>query len=96
MRYLAYVGSVGQCSFGADHGHRDSAFAEYGTSLVSCFDVTDIHHRWTDKFQGKLYSQEDGFLNTVRSEPLAVTADIIPWNDPISNVSLKAGPALTT
>lgn len=52
--------------------------------------------RWTDKFAGESYPQEDGFLKIVRNEPLGVTAGIIPWNGPIGNVGLKAGPALAT
>lgn len=52
--------------------------------------------RWSDKFAGESYPQEDGFLKIVRNEPLGVTAGIIPWNGPIGNVGLKAGPALAT
>lgn len=35
-------------------------------------------------------------MKIVRNEPLGVTAGIIPWNGPIGNVGLKAGPALAT
>ncbi|KAK6438549.1 hypothetical protein LTR95_005243 [Oleoguttula sp. CCFEE 5521] len=51
---------------------------------------------WTDKFGGEAYPQEDGFIKIVRNEPLGVTAGIVPWNAPIGNVGLKAGPALAT
>ncbi|KAK7220086.1 hypothetical protein V2G26_008089 [Clonostachys chloroleuca] len=51
---------------------------------------------WTDKFSGETYPQEDGFLKIVRNEPLGVCAGIIPWNGPMGNVGMKAGPALAT
>ncbi|KAJ9134850.1 Aldehyde dehydrogenase [Coniochaeta hoffmannii] len=51
---------------------------------------------WTDKFPGETYPQEDGFLKIVRNEPLGVTCGIIPWNGPLGNVGMKAGPALAT
>jgi len=51
---------------------------------------------WTDKFAGETYPQEDGFLKIVRNEPLGVTCGIIPWNGPLGNVGMKAGPALAT
>ncbi|KAI1264818.1 aldehyde dehydrogenase [Xylariaceae sp. FL1019] len=51
---------------------------------------------WIDKFAGESYPQDDGFLKIVRNEPLGVTAGIIPWNGPMGNVGMKAGPALAT
>lgn len=51
---------------------------------------------WTDKFPGESYPQEDGFLKIVRNEPLGVTCGIIPWNGPLGNIGMKAGPALAT
>jgi aldehyde dehydrogenase (NAD+) len=51
---------------------------------------------WTDKFAGECYPQEDGFMKIVRNEPLGVTCGIIPWNGPMGNVGMKAGPALAT
>lgn len=51
---------------------------------------------WTDKFAGETYPQEDGFLKIVRNEPLGVCAGVIPWNGPLGNVGMKAGPALAT
>jgi aldehyde dehydrogenase (NAD+) len=51
---------------------------------------------WTDKFPGESYPQEDGFMKIVRNEPLGVTCGIIPWNGPLANVGMKAGPALAT
>ncbi|KAG7126380.1 Aldehyde dehydrogenase like protein [Verticillium longisporum] len=51
---------------------------------------------WTDKFPGETYPQEDGFMKIVRNEPLGVTCGIIPWNGPLGNVGMKAGPALAT
>lgn len=51
---------------------------------------------WTDKFAGESFPQEDGFLKIVRNEPLGVTCGIIPWNGPLGNVGMKAGPALAT
>lgn len=51
---------------------------------------------WIDKFAGETYPQDDGFLKIVRNEPLGVTAGIIPWNGPLGNVGMKAGPALAT
>ncbi|GJC84467.1 aldehyde dehydrogenase, mitochondrial [Colletotrichum liriopes] len=51
---------------------------------------------WTDKFPGETYSQEDGFLKIVRNEPLGVCCGIIPWNGPVANIGMKAGPALAT
>ncbi|OAA53618.1 aldehyde dehydrogenase [Niveomyces insectorum RCEF 264] len=51
---------------------------------------------WIDKFAGETYPQDDGYLKIVRNEPLGVTAGIIPWNGPLGNVGMKAGPALAT
>ncbi|KAI0170098.1 aldehyde dehydrogenase [Pestalotiopsis sp. NC0098] len=51
---------------------------------------------WIDKFAGESYPQDDGFMKIVRNEPLGVTAGIIPWNGPLGNVGMKAGPALAT
>jgi aldehyde dehydrogenase (NAD+) len=51
---------------------------------------------WVDKFAGESYPQDDGFMKIVRNEPLGVTAGIIPWNGPMGNVGMKAGPALAT
>jgi aldehyde dehydrogenase (NAD+) len=51
---------------------------------------------WIDKFAGETYPQDDGFLKIVRNEPLGVTAGIVPWNGPLANVGMKAGPALAT
>ncbi|EFQ31948.1 aldehyde dehydrogenase, partial [Colletotrichum graminicola M1.001] len=51
---------------------------------------------WTDKFSGETYPQEDGFLKIVRNEPLGVCCGIIPWNGPMANTGMKAGPALAT
>ncbi|KAH8655200.1 aldehyde dehydrogenase [Xylariales sp. PMI_506] len=51
---------------------------------------------WIDKFAGETYPEGDGFLKIVRNEPLGVTAGIIPWNGPLGNVGMKAGPALAT
>ncbi|KAI1334533.1 aldehyde dehydrogenase [Xylariaceae sp. FL0016] len=50
---------------------------------------------WVDKFPGE-NPQDDGFMKIVRNEPLGVTAGIIPWNGPLGNVGMKAGPALAT
>nr|OQO30839.1 hypothetical protein B0A51_01339 [Rachicladosporium sp. CCFEE 5018] len=60
------------------------------------FGAFEISLCWTDKFGGEAYPQEDGFIKIVRNEPLGVTAGIVPWNAPIGNVGLKAGPALAT
>ncbi|KAK2040199.1 aldehyde dehydrogenase [Colletotrichum somersetense] len=51
---------------------------------------------WTDKFSGETYPQDDGFLKIVRNEPLGVCCGIIPWNGPMANIGMKAGPALAT
>lgn len=67
-----------------------------GRHLYSLAENAADLDRWTDKFAGESYPQEDGFLKIVRNEPLGVTAGIIPWNGPIGNVALKAGPALAT
>jgi aldehyde dehydrogenase (NAD+) len=61
-----------------------------------CAETLRYNAGWTDKFAGESYPQEDGFIKIVRNEPLGVTAGIIPWNGPIGNVGLKAGPALAT
>lgn len=51
---------------------------------------------WIDKFAGESYPADDGFMKIVRNEPLGVTAGIIPWNGPLGNVGMKAGPALAS
>jgi aldehyde dehydrogenase (NAD+) len=51
---------------------------------------------WIDKFAGESFPQEDGFMKIVRNEPLGVTVGILPWNGPISSLSLKAAAALAT
>lgn len=51
---------------------------------------------WIDKFPGECFPQEDGFMKIVRNEPLGVCAGVIPWNGPLGNVGMKAGPALAT
>ncbi|KAL2755691.1 hypothetical protein ACRALDRAFT_1043221 [Sodiomyces alcalophilus JCM 7366] len=51
---------------------------------------------WTDKFPGEVMPQDDGFMKIVRNEPLGVTCGITPWNGPLGNVGMKAGPALAT
>ncbi|CAM1510086.1 Fc.00g004210.m01.CDS01 [Cosmosporella sp. VM-42] len=51
---------------------------------------------WVDKFSGESFPQEDGFLKIIRNEPLGVCASIIPWNGPLGNIGMKAGPALAT
>lgn len=64
--------------------------------IAMCAETLRFNAGWTDKFAGESFPQEDGFLKIVRNEPLGVTAGIIPWNGPIGNVGLKAGPALAT
>ncbi|CAK4031918.1 aldehyde dehydrogenase [Lecanosticta acicola] len=61
-----------------------------------CSETLRFNAGWTDKFAGESFPQEDGFMKIVRNEPLGVVAGIIPWNGPIANVGLKAGPALAT
>jgi aldehyde dehydrogenase (NAD+) len=70
------------------------SFGAFEISL--CAETLRYNAGWTDKFAGESYPQEDGFMKIVRNEPLGVTAGIIPWNGPIGNVGLKAGPALAT
>ncbi|EME77274.1 uncharacterized protein MYCFIDRAFT_146648 [Pseudocercospora fijiensis CIRAD86] len=71
-----------------------TSFGAFETAL--CAETLRFNAGWTDKFAGESYPQEDGFMKIVRNEPLGVTAGIIPWNGPIGNVGLKAGPALAT
>ncbi|KAF4969097.1 hypothetical protein FZEAL_10291 [Fusarium zealandicum] len=51
---------------------------------------------FVDKFSGESFPQEDGFLKIVRNEPLGPVASVIPWNGPLGNIGMKAGPALAT
>ncbi|KAF7563278.1 hypothetical protein G7046_g859 [Stylonectria norvegica] len=51
---------------------------------------------WIDKFAGESFPQEDGFMKIIRNEPLGVCASVIPWNGPLGNIGMKAGPALAT
>ncbi|KXL44405.1 MAG: hypothetical protein FE78DRAFT_150314 [Acidomyces sp. 'richmondensis'] len=72
-------------------------WASFGAFEIHlCAETLRYNAGWTDKFAGETYPQEDGFLKIVRNEPLGVTAGIVPWNAPIGNVGLKAGPALAT
>ncbi len=72
-------------------------WASFGAFEINlCAETLRYNAGWTDKFAGEAYPQEDGFMKIVRNEPLGVTAGIIPWNGPIGNVGLKAGPALAT
>jgi len=77
-------------TLGAPH----ASFGGFEISL--CAETLRYNAGWADKFAGESYPQEDGFLKIVRNEPLGVTAGIVPWNAPIGNVGLKAGPALAT
>ncbi|KAH7133398.1 aldehyde dehydrogenase [Dactylonectria estremocensis] len=51
---------------------------------------------YADKFPGETFPADDGFLKIVTNEPLGVTCGIVPWNGPLGNVGMKAGPALAT
>ncbi|KAK4620603.1 Aldehyde dehydrogenase [Fulvia fulva] len=84
------LGELTRITLGAPWG----SFGLFEVSL--CAETLRYNAGWTDKFAGESYPQEDGFLKIVRNEPLGVTAGIIPWNGPIGNVGLKAGPALAT
>ncbi|KAH8892237.1 aldehyde dehydrogenase [Thozetella sp. PMI_491] len=82
----------------AEIGRREigstSAFsaAEFGGAIKGI----RYYAGWADKFAGESFPQDAGFLVIVRNEPLRITAGIIPWNDPLIAVWLKAAPALTT
>ena len=84
------LAEVTRITLGAPWG----SFGAFEISL--CAETLRYNAGWTDKFAGEAYPQEDGFMKIVRNEPLGVTAGIIPWNGPIGNVGLKAGPALAT
>ncbi|CAK7224669.1 hypothetical protein SCUCBS95973_005596 [Sporothrix curviconia] len=72
-------------------------FGAFGSFEINlCAEGFRYFAGWIDKFSGETYPQDDGFLKIVRNEPLGVTAGIIPWNGPIGNVGMKAGPALAT
>ncbi len=72
-------------------------FGPFGSFEINlCAEGLRYFAGWIDKFAGETYPQDDGFLKIVRNEPLGVTAGIIPWNGPIGNVGMKAGPALAT
>ncbi|CAK7244169.1 MAG: hypothetical protein STHCBS139747_005704 [Sporothrix thermara] len=72
-------------------------FGAFGSFEINmCAEAFRYFAGWIDKFCGETYPQDDGFLKIVRNEPLGVTAGIIPWNGPIGNVGMKAGPALAT
>lgn len=47
-----------------------------------------------DKNYGKTAPSAKGFLETQNLQPRGVVAAIIPWNFPIINAAMKAGPAL--
>jgi aldehyde dehydrogenase (NAD+) len=84
------LGELTRITLGAPWG-------SFGASEINlCAETLRYNAGWTDKFAGESYPQDDGFLKIVRNEPLGVTAGIIPWNGPIGNVGLKAGPALAT
>ncbi|KAK7408106.1 hypothetical protein QQX98_009697 [Neonectria punicea] len=51
---------------------------------------------YADKFSGETFPADDGFLKIVTNEPLGVTCGIVPWNGPLGNIGMKAGPALAT
>ncbi|TPX07217.1 uncharacterized protein E0L32_010811 [Thyridium curvatum] len=72
-------------------------FGSFGSFEINlCAEGFRYYGAWVDKFSGETYPQDDGFLKIVRNEPLGVTAGIIPWNGPMGNVGMKAGPALAT
>ncbi|KAH7018439.1 aldehyde dehydrogenase [Microdochium trichocladiopsis] len=72
-------------------------FGSFGSFEVNmCAEGFRYFAGWTDKFAGESYPQDDGFMKIVRNEPLGVTAGIIPWNGPLGNIGMKAGPALAT
>ncbi|KAK0854850.1 hypothetical protein LTR91_017749 [Friedmanniomyces endolithicus] len=89
-KYGKELGELTRITLGAPWG----SFGAFEISL--CAETLRYNAGWTDKFAGEAYPQEDGFIKIVRNEPLGVTAGIIPWNAPIGNVGLKAGPALAT
>lgn len=84
------LGELTRITLGAPWG----SFGSFELSM--CAETLRYNAGWTDKFAGEAYPQEDGFIKIVRNEPLGVVAGIIPWNGPIGNVGLKAGPALAT
>lgn len=84
------LGELTRITLGAPWG----SFGAFEIHL--CAETLRYNAGWTDKFAGEAYPAEDGFWKIVRNEPLGVTAGIIPWNAPIGNVGLKAGPALAT
>ena len=84
------LGELTRITLGAPWG----SFGAFEITL--CAETIRYNAGWIDKFAGESYPQEDGFMKIVRHEPLGVTAGIIPWNGPIGNVGLKAGPALAT
>ncbi len=49
-----------------------------------------------DKTYGKTAPGDRGFLETQVFQPRGIVAAIIPWNFPIINAAMKAGPALAT
>ncbi|KAK0385084.1 hypothetical protein NLU13_7562 [Sarocladium strictum] len=72
-------------------------FSSFGSFEIGvCCEALRYFAGWTDKFPGEAYPQEDGFMKIVRNEPLGVTCGVIPWNGPLANSTMKAGPALAT
>ncbi|KPM37430.1 Aldehyde dehydrogenase, cytosolic 1 [Neonectria ditissima] len=51
---------------------------------------------YADKFAGETFPADDGFLKIITNEPLGITCGIVPWNGPLGNIGMKAGPALAT
>lgn len=84
------LGEITRITLGAPWG----SFGAFETGL--CAEALRFNAGYADKFAGESWPQEDGFLKIVRNEPLGVTCGIIPWNGPVANIGMKAGPALAT
>lgn len=89
-QYGTELAELTRITLGAPYG----SFGAFEIGL--CAETFRYNAGWIDKFAGESYPQDEGFMKIVRNEPLGVTAGIIPWNGPIGNVGLKAGPALAT
>ncbi|MFB6170820.1 MAG: aldehyde dehydrogenase [Haloarculaceae archaeon] len=59
-------------------------------------EVIDYYAGLADKLEGRTVPVDEETLDYTVREPYGVSAQIIPWNAPINNVTMGAAPALAT
>ncbi|KAJ5713989.1 uncharacterized protein N7483_011170 [Penicillium malachiteum] len=88
------MGALERQLTGITLGAPFEAFGKFEVGLAA--EAFRYNAGWIDKFAGEAYPQQDTFMRITRTEPLGVTAGIVPWNGPMGTVGLKAAPALAT